>query len=114
MTPASADDGAIAVEVAFAPAARQVDLVRLRVSPGMPLREAVAASGLAARHPAVAQWLEEPPQSLLTVAVWGRRAEPGQPLRERDRVELLRPLTVDPKEARRQRYRRTVSGSPSR
>lgn len=114
MIPAPADDGAIGVEVAYAPAARQVDLVALRVTPGTPLREAVVASGLAGRHPAVAQWLDQPQASSLTAAIWGRRADAGQPLRDRDRVELLRPLTVDPKEARRQRYRRTVSGNPSR
>jgi len=28
------------------------------------------------------------------------------PLRERDRVEIYRPLQVDPKEARRLRYRK--------
>lgn len=42
-----------------------------------------------------------------TVAVWGRRCDPARPLRDGDRVELLRPLTVDPKESRRLRYRRT-------
>ena len=29
------------------------------------------------------------------------------PIREGDRVEVYRPLRVDPKEARRQRYRKT-------
>jgi len=37
--------------------------------------------------------------------VWGKLREPGDPLREGDRVEVYRPLKVDPKEARRQRYR---------
>jgi putative ubiquitin-RnfH superfamily antitoxin RatB of RatAB toxin-antitoxin module len=38
-----------------------------------------------------------------TVAVWGRRALPQQTLRDGDRIELLRSLRVDPKEARRLR-----------
>lgn len=41
------------------------------------------------------------------VGVWGRVQPLDAPLREADRVEIYRPLTVDPKEARRQRYRRS-------
>ena len=37
------------------------------------------------------------------VAIWSRRVEVSEPLRDGDRVELLRPLTVDPMEARRRR-----------
>ena len=40
------------------------------------------------------------------VGVWGRRAPPGQALREGDRVEVCRPLLVDPKVARRERFQR--------
>ncbi|WP_374014093.1 RnfH family protein [Pseudoxanthomonas koreensis] len=36
-------------------------------------------------------------------AVFGIGAQPAQPLCDGDRVELLRPLQVDPKEARRRR-----------
>jgi putative ubiquitin-RnfH superfamily antitoxin RatB of RatAB toxin-antitoxin module len=38
------------------------------------------------------------------LSVWGRWVTLDHPLRERDRLEILRPLRVDPKEARRQRY----------
>ena len=38
------------------------------------------------------------------VSVWGRKAPPDQPLRDRDRVEVWRPLRVDPKLARRERF----------
>jgi sulfur carrier protein len=44
-----------------------------------------------------------------TVGVWGRRAELSQLLCEGDRVELARPLQVDPKVARRERFRRQGS-----
>ena len=36
-------------------------------------------------------------------AIFGRRALPDTPLHDGDRVEILRPLTIDPKEARRLR-----------
>lgn len=42
----------------------------------------------------------------LTPGVWGRRALWTALLREADRVELYRPLTVDPKLARKQRFSR--------
>ena len=39
------------------------------------------------------------------LGVWGRVKALDTVLRERDRIEVYRALTVDPKEARRQRYR---------
>jgi putative ubiquitin-RnfH superfamily antitoxin RatB of RatAB toxin-antitoxin module len=39
------------------------------------------------------------------VAIWGRRVGLHQPIRDGDRVELCRALTVDPKQARRLRYK---------
>lgn len=38
--------------------------------------------------------------------VWSRVVTPGQVLRANDRVEVYRPLTVDPKVARRERFAR--------
>lgn len=43
----------------------------------------------------------------LRLGVWGREQALDTPLRDGDRVEVYRALTVDPKEARRQRYRAT-------
>lgn len=40
------------------------------------------------------------------LGIWGRLATLETVLRDGDRVELYRPLTVDPKEARRLRYRK--------
>ena len=37
------------------------------------------------------------------LAVWGRKTSLAEPLREGDRVELLRPLRADPMETRRRR-----------
>lgn len=39
----------------------------------------------------------------LSFALYGQRAAPHSPLRDGDRVELLRPLAADPKVVRRQR-----------
>jgi putative ubiquitin-RnfH superfamily antitoxin RatB of RatAB toxin-antitoxin module len=47
------------------------------------------------------------------LAIWGRRVTVGESLRTGDRLELLRPLSVDPMQARRRRHaltgRRIVS-----
>jgi putative ubiquitin-RnfH superfamily antitoxin RatB of RatAB toxin-antitoxin module len=40
------------------------------------------------------------------VLAFGRRVSLDTPLADGDRVEILRPLAADPKEARRQRARR--------
>ena len=40
---------------------------------------------------------------IVALAVFGERVDPQHLLRDGDRVELLRPLQVDPKDARRRR-----------
>jgi putative ubiquitin-RnfH superfamily antitoxin RatB of RatAB toxin-antitoxin module len=42
------------------------------------------------------------------VGIWGGPAEPDASLRDGDRVELYRPLTADPKDARRSRAKRAA------
>lgn len=86
------------VEVVFSPAPRQVECVRLQLPAGATVADAVRASGLLQRHPQI-----DP--ATLACSVWGRVQPADHVLRARDRVELCRVLTVDPKEARRQRYR---------
>ena len=105
------------VEVAFSPAPRQVDRVTLQLAPGTTAAQALAASGLAARHPA----LLGAGEGALALGIGGRVVAPETPMQPGDRLDLCRPLKVDPKEARRQRYRaqgeggrRRVSGSRSR
>jgi uncharacterized protein len=86
------------VTVAYSPRAGVVDEVQLDLPAGASVRDALVASGLAARHPAV-------DFAALRWGVWGKLREPGDALRDQDRVEIYRPLSVDPKEARRLRYR---------
>lgn len=91
----------IEVEVAYSPAPREVDCVALRVSAGTTLAQALQASGLLERHGLVLEGL--------SAGVWMKARPLDTVLRARDRVEVWRPLKVDPKEARRQRYRRQKS-----
>ena len=90
------------VEVVYCPGPGVVDLVPLSVPDGSTLADALRVSGLAARHGLDA--------SALKFGVWGRVQQGAVVLRDRDRIEVYRPLTVDPKEARRQRYKRHRQG----
>jgi putative ubiquitin-RnfH superfamily antitoxin RatB of RatAB toxin-antitoxin module len=91
-------DHRLSVSVAYSPRAGEVDEVSLRLAPGATVADALRESGLQARHPALAI-------DSLPVGIWGAFCDRGDRLRDRDRVELYRPLRVDPKDARRQRYR---------
>jgi putative ubiquitin-RnfH superfamily antitoxin RatB of RatAB toxin-antitoxin module len=86
------------IEVAYSPAPGEVDLSVVMLPEGSTVADALAASGLPQRHPQIRR--AEP-----NVGVWGRICLPDRVLRERDRVEVYRGLLVDPKEARRLRYR---------
>jgi putative ubiquitin-RnfH superfamily antitoxin RatB of RatAB toxin-antitoxin module len=92
-------DGALRVSVVFSPAPREVREWHLELPAGSTVTDAIAASPLRTEFPAL-----EP--GSITMAVWGRKAAPGQVLRDRDRVEIVRPLLVDPKVARRERFQR--------
>lgn len=75
------------------------DISRLEVEHGASVGEAIALSGVTDRHPEI-------DLSRHRVAIFGRLVMLETALREQDRVEILRPLIVDPKEARRRRARR--------
>jgi putative ubiquitin-RnfH superfamily antitoxin RatB of RatAB toxin-antitoxin module len=83
------------VSLCYASAPRTVLEQVLDLPEGTRADEAVQASGWSAQYPEVTG---------LTLSVWGRRCGPGQVLREGDRLELSRPLRVDPKVARRERF----------
>lgn len=55
---------------------------------------------------AIAEEVCMPQGAQAVCGVWGRTVEHGQVLRPHDRVEVYRPLTVDPKMARRERFAR--------
>jgi putative ubiquitin-RnfH superfamily antitoxin RatB of RatAB toxin-antitoxin module len=85
--------------VLYSPAAREVLAFDLQLPLGVRVRDALHASGLAERCP-------ELDLGHASVGVWGRKAGLEQVLRDLDRVEVYRPLRVDPKVARRERFKR--------
>lgn len=85
----------IAVEVVYALPAEQ-RVVRLQLEPGATVKQAIALSGLLKRYPEI-------DATSLRAGVYGRLAALDYRLAAGDRVEIYRPLTVDPKDARRRR-----------
>ena len=83
------------VRVVYALPDQQVG-VSLEVPPGTTIADAVTRSKLLEKFPEAA---ERP----LACAVFGRAVPLTYELREGDRVEILRPLRVDPKERRRRK-----------
>ncbi|MFM2187334.1 MAG: hypothetical protein RIR43_1906 [Pseudomonadota bacterium] len=92
-------NAALEVAVAYSPAPESVDLVHLQLPSGSTVADALRASGLLERHGLLLT-------DELVCGVWAKIHPLEHRLRDGDRVEVYRPLRVDPKEARRQRYRK--------
>ncbi len=88
----------IHVTVLYSPGPRSTREWELVLPAGATVLQALQASELICAFPDV-------DLSSATVGVWGRKASLGQALRERDRVEVYRDLKVDPKLARRERFK---------
>ena len=84
----------VRVEVVFATAEAQ-QLVSVALPVGATVADAIAASSIAERFPK-ADFDE------LQAGIWGSPVQRGQILSDGDRVEIYRPLELDPREARRQ------------
>lgn len=87
----------VSVTIVWSPAARQTTQVQLHLPEACTAAQAVRLSGLL-------NGLSDIDIDALSLAVWGRKAAADQFLRDGDRLELLRPLKVDPKVARRERF----------
>jgi putative ubiquitin-RnfH superfamily antitoxin RatB of RatAB toxin-antitoxin module len=83
----------IAIEVAYALPQRQV-LRRILLPAGSTVEDAIRLSGLRAEFPEM-----DPTRT----GIHGKAVPLGAILRDRDRVEIYRPLRADPKEVRRTR-----------
>ena len=87
----------IRICVVYSPAPRQVVEKNFSVAPDCTLGQALSISGILVQCP-------ELDLKRVALGVWGRKASLNQVLRDQDRVEIYRPLTVDPKVARRERF----------
>ena len=83
------------VSVALALPDRQ-EVTELELAEGATIADAVAASGIAERHPDI-------DVARLATGIWSRPRPADTPVRQGDRVELYRPLKADAKAQRRAR-----------
>jgi hypothetical protein len=86
----------IDVEIAYAEPSRQF-LRRVTLDAGATIADAIAASGIETELAIDA--------SSLAAGIWSKPKPRDTALADGDRVELYRPLIVDPKDARRRRAR---------
>ena len=92
-------DDLIQICLVYSAQAREVLELTLRLKPGSTVRQALETSGLLVQRPDI-------DLSTMTLGVWGRKVALTHVLRDQDRIEIYRPLKVDPKVARRERFAR--------
>jgi putative ubiquitin-RnfH superfamily antitoxin RatB of RatAB toxin-antitoxin module len=85
----------IQVEVVYARPESQ-DIIALTLPAGSTVGQAIEASGLLAKHPEIDLAKNK-------LGIYAKLAKADTALRDRDRVEIYRPLIADPKEVRKQR-----------
>lgn len=90
-----ANDSEITVEVAYALPQEQV-VLSLSVLPGTTAQQAVELSGILNKFPEIDLTLNK-------LGIFAKLSKPDTVLRDRDRVEIYRPLIADPKEVRKKR-----------
>ena len=83
------------IEVVYALQDRQ-KVITLALPVGTTVREAVERSGLLAEFPEIDLAKNK-------FGIWNKLAKVDAVLRDKDRIEIYRPLIADPKEVRRQR-----------
>jgi putative ubiquitin-RnfH superfamily antitoxin RatB of RatAB toxin-antitoxin module len=88
----------VRVAIAFSPSVGRAFELTLELPAPANALDAIRASGLFERHPELG--LGEP-----LIGIWGRACAAQTLLADGDRVEVYRPLTMDPNEARRLRAR---------
>ncbi|MGA8009476.1 MAG: RnfH family protein [Thiomonas sp.] len=87
---------ALTITVFYAPGTGEPDLREVRLPAGATVEQALHASGIQAAHAELAT-LD------VRCGVDGQRVMPHQTLQDGDRIDLCRPLHVDPMTARRLR-----------
>lgn len=88
---------ALDISLLYSPGPRQVREWQVTLPTGSTVAQAIAVSGALAEFPELAA-------GRLSVGIWGRKTSFRQVLHQQDRLEIYRPLRVDPKIARRERF----------
>ncbi|WP_028388553.1 RnfH family protein [Legionella fairfieldensis] len=82
------------VELVYIPFDQSLIHLSLELNPGATVADAIEESGLLLTHPEIKE---------LPVGIFSRQVNRDTLLTSGDRIEFYRPLTLDPKEKRRER-----------
>ena len=93
---------AMKITVTYAPTQRLAQEWLLELPIGSSVQQALQNSGVQEAFSDIPELLA---RGDLCLGIWGRTCHAGQVLSDQDRVEIYRPLRVDPKIARRERFR---------
>jgi putative ubiquitin-RnfH superfamily antitoxin RatB of RatAB toxin-antitoxin module len=85
----------IAVELIY-PLKEKQEIFALRLPEGATIAQAIERSGILSKYPEI-------DLSRNKVGIYSKLSKPDTPLKDKDRVEIYRPLIADPKEVRKQR-----------
>lgn len=85
----------LSFEVVYALPEKQ-EIVTVQLAEGATLRQVIEASGLLQKYPEIDLGKNK-------LGIFAKLAKPDALLRDRDRVEIYRPLIADPKAVRQQR-----------
>jgi len=85
----------ILIEVAYALPQKQI-IIPIKVKTDITAEEAIKASGIIKKFPEIDLKINQ-------IGIFGKLTQLDHVMRERDRIEIYRPLIADPKEIRRQR-----------
>ena len=88
---------ALSIVLVFSPRPQEVFEWAMTVEEGSTVSSVLQSSSLLAQFPGG-------DATTGNIGVWGRKVPLTYILRDQDRVEVYRPLTVDPKVARRERF----------
>jgi len=92
------------IEVAYALPHIQI-LKKLDVPAGCTVKQAIILSGIMAQFPEIDLTKNK-------LGIFSRFTQPDALLQPHDRIEIYRPLIIDPKDARRMRAKKTPPGRP--
>jgi putative ubiquitin-RnfH superfamily antitoxin RatB of RatAB toxin-antitoxin module len=93
----SAEGLGMKITLVYSSAPRQVREWALELAAGATVEQALGYSSLF-------EEFAELRKDRLLVGIWGRKTRLDHPLVDNDRIEIYRPLRVDPKVARRERF----------
>ena len=85
----------LSVEVVY-PLSHKQEIFKVSLPAGATVRHAIEASGVLQKYPEIDLAKHK-------LGVFAKLTKPDTALRDRDRVEIYRPLIADPKEVRKQR-----------